>query len=148
MTNIRIATRAVAAALLFSAVAVTMVHADDNGGKNNSTEVRLRTRLAGAAIAGMVPEGNGDFRSRPDRSRTNLSVGVENVNLPANTVLTVSIKLPNAAAATTVGTITLSALHEGELELDSRDGDAIPAVVTGTMVTVSNGATPILTGVF
>ena len=146
MTKIRIATKAVAAALLFSAVAVTLIQADN--GKNNSTEVRLRSRLVGAAIVGTVPEGNGDFRSRPDRSRTNLSVEVEHVNLPANTVLTVSIKLPNAAAATTVGTITLSALHEGELELDSRDGDAIPAVVTGTTVTVSNGATPILTGVF
>lgn len=107
------------------------------------TETRLRTRLSGAAIAGKTPEGSADFRQDTSRNRTRLQVEVENVNLPAGTVLTVMLN-----HATKVGTITLGALGFGELELDSQDGDAVPAVTTGTTITVMNGANAILAGVF
>jgi hypothetical protein len=133
--------RALAIALLFISTA-NMVWAD-GGGK--STETRLRTRLAGAAIQGKTPEGNADFRS-DRRGRMHLNVEVEEVNLPAGTVLRVSVS--HAGVPTAVGTITLSALGFGELELNSEDGDTVPAIVAGDMVVVSDGAVAILAGVF
>ncbi len=121
---------------------------NNNGGVNNngnSTQIRLRTTLAGAAIGGHKPEGNADFRN--DNSRMRLKVEVENVNLPDGTVLTVSII--HNGVATVAGTITFrSSSNENELDLDSQNGDMVPAVVSGDMVTVSNGAQTILAGVF
>src|SRR6266568_4222684 len=119
----------------------------EDGHKNNSqtSQVRLRTTLAGAAIQGKKPEGNADFRS-DSTNRTRLNVEVENVNLPAGTVLTVAIV--HAGVSTTVGTITLSSIGESELELDSQNGASVPAIVSGDMVTVSNGGAVILAGAF
>jgi hypothetical protein len=74
-----------------------------------------------------------------------LQVEVEHVNLPTGTVLVVSVS--HAGAFTSVGQITLRS-GENELELETRDGNTVPAVVTGDMVVVSNAGTPILTGVF
>lgn len=71
---------------------------------------------------------------------------VENVNLSAQTVLTVT--LTHGGAASTIGHITLSALGEGELELNSEDGAVVPAVQTGDVVTVMNGSAAIVTGIF
>jgi hypothetical protein len=119
----------------------SMANADHGNGNNNNAETRLRTRLAGAAIQGQTPEGSADFRVDA-KNRSRLNVEVEHVNLPAGTVLTVSV------GGSAVGTITLSALGFGELELNSQDGDTVPAVKAGDMVVVSNGATAILTGVF
>jgi hypothetical protein len=152
-----------AAALMFSGM--TVARADDGGkgpgansgssnsgpsnsgpGNGGATQVRLRTNLAGAAITGKKPEGNADFRN--DGTRTRLNVEVENVNLPDGTVLTVQVTLPGGVA-TTVGTINLLAANlENELEIDSQNGGVVPAIVSGTMVTVLNGATVILAGVF
>jgi hypothetical protein len=140
-----------AAVLMFGTLNV--VSADDGGkgpgsnngpGNGNGTQVRLRTNLAGAAIAGKKPEGNADFRS--DGTRMRLNVEVENVNVGAGTVLTVHVTLPGSVA-TTVGSITLRAAAENELEIDSQNG-VVPAIVSGTMITVLNGTTVILAGVF
>jgi hypothetical protein len=149
---------AVLAAAVLMAGSVNVVLADDNGkgpggpsggnggnGGNNAAQVRLRTKLAGGAIAGKRPEGNADFRS--EQGRTRLSVEVENVNLPDGTVLTVSVQ--HGTVITVVGTITLnSASPENELELDSQHGDTVPAIVAGDMATVANGAAVILAGAF
>ena len=139
-------THFVLALALFVTGAASIMQAD-NGGRNGqkNNETRLRTRLTGAAISGKTPEGNADFRL-DDKGRSRLNVEVENVNLPANTMLTVSIV--HGAISTSVGTIQLSALGAGELELNSQDGDTVPAVQAGDMVTVANGATKILAGVF
>jgi hypothetical protein len=141
------------AALLLSAVALaaggTLILADDghgNGNNNNNGEVRLRTNLAGGAIAGQRPEGNADFRMEASRNRTRLNVEVEHVNLPQGTVLQVSIS--HAGTATHIGTITLNAFGGGELELNSQDGDTVPVVVAGDMVMVSNAGAVILSGAF
>jgi hypothetical protein len=126
---------------VLAAGTASVAKADHGNGNNNNAETRLRTRLAGAAIQGQTPEGNADFRIDA-KNRTRLNVEVEHVNLPAGTVLTVTV------AGNVVGHITLSALGFGELELNSQDGDTVPAVKAGDMVVVSNGATAILTGVF
>ncbi len=150
MTRSRFLT--VAAALLLS-VAGGSIFADDggkgpnnNGGNNgaNNVQVRLRTTLAGAAIANIKPEGNADFRMQSGRTR--LNVEVENVNLASGTMLTVSVT--HAGVATVAGTITLGGSGETELELDSQNGDAVPAIVSGDMISVSNGAAVILAGAF
>jgi hypothetical protein len=117
-----------------------------NGGSgNNNVEIRLRTKLSGAAIQGRTPSGSADFRS-DSQGRTRLNVEVEDVNLPSGTVLTVAIQ--HGATVTTAGTITLATSAENELELNSQNGDTVPAVLAGDMVTVSNAGVTILAGVF
>jgi hypothetical protein len=134
---------ALAAALL--ALAVTQTVRADHGGKDQTQETRLRARLTGQAIQGVTPEGNADFRS--ETSRTRLQVEVEHVNLPAGTVLTVSLQ-SGANAPAQIGTITLSATGFGELELDSQHGDTVPAVQKGDVLSVANGTAAILAGAF
>src|SRR5579872_5586688 len=108
--------RSALAAALLAAVAVTYAFADDggknanNGNNGNNVEVRLRTNLAGASISGKKPEGNADFRSQSGRTR--LNVEVENVNLAAGTVLTVSVV--HAGVVTVAGMITLNNGAEAE----------------------------------
>ena len=130
--------------------------ADHGGGSNSggktgsggpaSSQIRLKTRLAGAAIDGITPEGEAEFRSNPSRGRSSLKVEAEHVNLPAGTVLTVALQ--HGTVSTAIGQITLNAFGSGELELDSQDGDTVPAVQKGDTVSISNGAVAILVGVF
>ena len=135
-------------AMTVLAIGATGIAVADHGGSNGgaNTETRLRTRLAGAAIQGITPEGNADFRSEPGKTRSRLNVEVEHVNLPAGTMLDVS--LVHGTTTTALGQIKLSALGFGELELNSQDGTTVPAVQTGDMVTVSNAGKTILAGVF
>jgi hypothetical protein len=143
--------KAILATVVLAAGAATIVVADnhnnDNNGNGNNNKTRLRTRLAGAAITGMTPEGNADFRSDSNNNRMRLNVEVEHVNAPAGTSLDVSIQ-HGTSSPMMVGHIMLSATGEGELELNSQDGATVPAVQSGDMVIVSNGGTAILTGVF
>ena len=136
--------KATLAALIMVLGSAEIVRAD-HGDQNNNNEVRLKTRLAGAAIQGKTPEGSAEFRS-DQRGRTKFMVEVENINLPAGTVLDVAVQ--HNGASQTVGQIKLSAAGSGELELESQDGDTVPAVQAGDMVTVSNAGTTILAGVF
>jgi hypothetical protein len=136
------------AALTAAVLALTLtpaIRADHGGSGNQTQETRLRAKLTGQAIQGTTPEGSGDFRS--ESGRTRLQVEVEHVNLPAGTVLTVSIQ-SGANAPVQVGTITLSATGFGELELDSQHGATVPAVLTGDVLSVSNAGTAILAGAF
>ena len=109
---------------------------------SSNTETRLESRLAGAAIGGLLPKGHAKFRSRSNGQRE-LNVEVEKVNLPAGTVLNVLIDNAN------VGQIILSSTLENELELESEHGAVVPSVTPTSTVVVTNaqGAT-ILSGVF
>jgi uncharacterized phage protein gp47/JayE len=118
---------------------------NNNNNNNQGSQVRLRTTLAGAAIQGRKPEGNADFRN-DSQGRMRLNIEVENVNLPSGTVLTVAVV--HAGVSTMVGTITVGGTGESELELESQNGAMVPAIVSGDMVTVSNGAAVILAGAF
>ena len=137
------------ALLIIGAVGIARAdHGNDNNhnNNNNAAETRLRTKLSGGAIQGKTPEGNADFRSEPAKGRTRLNVEVEHINLPAATILDVSVQ--HGATVTLVGHITLNAVGGGELELNSQDGAVVPAVQSGDMVIVSNAGTPILSGTF
>src|ERR1041385_4225564 len=131
-----------AAALL----ALTIAHTAraDHGSSNNdqNQEVRLRARLSGAAIQGVTPGGGGDFRS--ETGRTRLQVEVDHVNLPAGTVLTVSLQ-SGANAPVQIGTIKLSATGFGELDLESDHGAVVPAVQNGDVLSVANAGTTLST---
>ena len=112
---------------------------------NNNAQVRLRTTLAGAVIQGIKPEGNADFRN-DGQGRTRLNVEVENLNLAAGTVLNVAVV--HAGVSTMIGKIRVGNGGENELELDSQNGQTVPAIVSGDMVTVANVAAVVLAGAF
>lgn len=118
--------------------------ADQGGRGDHNNEARLRTRLAGAAIQGKTPEGNADFRS-DQRGRSRLNVEVEQVNMPDNTLLEVS--LTHSGMESQVAEIKLTAGF-GEMGLSSQDGDVAPAVAKGDTATVKAGKSAILAGVF
>jgi hypothetical protein len=148
MRNIFRSHTTLAATLLILGAAVAVRADGDKNGQNNNNqnaEMRSKTKLSGAAIQGKTPEGSAEFRSDA-RGRSRLDVEIENVNLPAGTVLQVSVV--HGTVTTAVGMITLSSHFGGELELNSQDGDLVPAVQSGDMITVSNGAVMILAGVF
>ena len=113
---------------------------------NNNQQIRLRTNLtAGSATSGRRPQGTADFRFQ--NGRTRLEVDVQDVNQPAGTVLTVTVI--HAGVSTIAGTITAGkGGSDNDLELDSQNGDMVPAVVSGDMITVSHGTAVILAGVF
>jgi hypothetical protein len=109
---------------------------------NPNGEIRLESRLAGAAIGGLLPKGHAKFRSGAN-GRRDLNVEVEKVNLPAGTVLNVLVDNAN------VGQITLSSMLETELELESEHGAIVPNVTTTSTVVVTDAqGKTILSGVF
>jgi hypothetical protein len=118
----------------------------NQGQNNNNQQIRLRTNLtAGSATSGKRPQGTADFRFQ--NGRTRLEVDVQDVNQPAGTVLTVTVI--HAGVSTIAGTITVGkGGSDNDLELDSQNGDLVPTVVSGDMVTVSQGTAVILAGVF
>lgn len=105
-------------------------------------ELRMRTALTGGAISGLTPSGRADYRAA-SQGRADFSVQVEDVNLPAGATLDVTV---DGAPA---GTITVSAApaRGGELDLNTQDGDVVPAVKAGSVVVVSNAGAAILSGV-
>jgi hypothetical protein len=103
-------------------------------------DVRLSTKLSGAAIQGVVPSGGADFRARGTERR--FSVEVEDVKLAAGTVLAVLVQ------GTEVGAVALDGLGFADLNLDSRL-DPVPNILPGSLVVVTVKATgqQILSGV-
>ena len=109
---------------------------------NPNGETRLESRLAGAAINGLLPKGEAKFRSRTD-GRRRLNVEVEKVNLPPGTPLNVLVD--NAL----VGQFSLRSSLENELELDSEHGNLVPSITTTSTVVVSDAqGRTIVSGVF
>jgi hypothetical protein len=106
-------------------------------------EVRLRTQLRGGPIGGVAAAGTADFRLRPSRGDRAFSVELENMNLPAGTVLEV---LVNGAS---IGTLRVSGppARGGELELNSRDGASVPTFQPGDVVAIRGASGGLLSGV-
>ena len=108
----------------------------------NDDETIIEAGLIGAAIGGRTPHGKAVFRQRPGNDRK-LEVEVEDVNLPAGTVLNVLV------GGQQVATLTLGALRAGEVELETERGQAVPAITGGTSVVVRNqSGANIVTGAF
>ena len=104
-------------------------------------EVRLRAQLAGARINNMTPKGRAEFRSRGGSSQ--FTVQVENMNFPDGTTFNVEVNGQPLAQQITI------TLLRGGIQLNTNDGDAIPAIGLGSTVVVTDqaGAT-ILAGSF
>ena len=131
----RAALACVALVATFAALAAAPAFASDD-------ETIITAGLSGAVIGGQTPHGKAEFRQRAGGDRK-LEVEVEDVNLPAGTVLNVSVNGQN------VGAITLGALRAGEIELETERGQAVPVISNGASVVVTNqsGAT-IVSGAF
>src|SRR5947209_5551624 len=124
-----------ACALMLSA---TNAAADQSG----SQDTRIVAALSGAAIGGVTPKGEAEFRQRAD-GRRSLEVEVEHVNLPAGTVLNVLID------GVQVGQLTLAPTLENEFEIESEHGATVPSVAVGSTVVVTNAqGQTVLSGVF
>lgn len=109
----------------------------------NAQELRIQTRLTGGAINGVTPSGRARFRSRGTAS--NFSVEVQDVNLADGTKLNVT--LMRGATSIPAGSMTL-ALHIGEIDVNTNDGNLVPQAKAGDIVIVSDTAgTALLTGV-
>jgi hypothetical protein len=105
-------------------------------------EVIIEAGLAGAAIGGQTPHGKAVFRQRPGND-LKLQVEVQDVNLPAGTVLNVFV------GGQQFGTLTIDTLRAGRIELETERGQAVPTVTSGTTVAVRNQAgANIVTGTF
>lgn len=127
------------------ATALTLFGAAATADQGNGSDTRLKTFLTGPSIQGKTPEGRAEFRL-DSNGRARLNVEVERVNLPAGTVLTVSIQ--EGAVVTVAGTMKISGVGETELELESDKGTSVPSIKKGDIVTVSSVGTAILAGVF
>lgn len=110
--------------------------------KDDPTEVIIHASLSGAAIDGVTPKGKAEHRARANGQRK-LEVEVEDVNLPAGTVLDVLIN------GQKVSSLTLNSFHEGELELETEDGQTVPNISAGSSVVVQTRAgVAIVSGMF
>jgi hypothetical protein len=98
-----------------------------------SDEIIINANLSGAAMNGLTPSGKAVFRDRGAGDRK-LEVEVEDVSLPAGTVLNVLV------GGQQIGTITLDALRAGQIELETQRGQAVPPVANGSAVAVRNQA--------
>ncbi|HQU85591.1 MAG TPA: CHRD domain-containing protein [Pyrinomonadaceae bacterium] len=96
--------------------------------------------LTGETIDGVQPRGMGQYIEFAESKVLNVFVG--HVNLAEGTVLTVSV------GETAVGDITLDDDGDGRLRLNSANGDTVPTVTEGAAITVKNGETTVVAGVF
>ena len=125
---------------LVTLIGVSLTWADDS-------EIRLRARLAGPPINGLDPSGSAEFRQRQTQRR--FSAEVEDVNLPQGTVLNVFVDPASVCTGTLLGTITVGPppVRGGDLNLDTRNGDSIPRMNAGNIVSVCTaGGRRVLSG--
>ena len=101
-------------------------------------ETRLRAELEGNAIMGLVPGGKADFRDRlPKKDRQRFSAEVEDVDLEGDT-LNVWVHATLTCDGELIGTITVGGPPDrgGDLNLDSKDGDTVPDMSEGDIISV------------
>jgi hypothetical protein len=96
-------------------------------------------RLTGSPIGGMVPQGFAFSTTLGGIPGSAFQTDVSNVNLPPATSLSVVV---NGAS---VGQIVLSPTRSGTFRIAHPNG---PTIIAGATVTVKNGVTEILSGVF
>ncbi|MDQ3820005.1 MAG: DUF4214 domain-containing protein [Acidobacteriota bacterium] len=105
-------------------------------------DVVNQINLSGPAINNLTPKGVAELRTRADGTQE-FKVEAEDVNLPAGTVLNVLVN------GTSVGSLTIDSFREGELELESENGQMIPKISAGSTVAVkSQAGTTIVSGTF
>src|SRR5437868_6477465 len=97
----------------------------------------LTATLTGAPIAGQTPHGLAAYYPASGNTSARLVAEVDNVNLPANTHLSVFVN------TTSAGMITLDSFHHGVFFSSTP-----PAVAAGDVFAVKNGTATVLSGTF
>src|SRR3954467_2105445 len=87
----------------------------------DNSEVITQATLSGPALNGPTPKGVAKHRARADGS-LRFEVEVEDVNLPAGTVLNVFVN------GNSIGSLTINSLQKGEIEVESERGQTVPAI--------------------
>ena len=100
----------------------------------------LFANLTGATLNGVLPRGFAQYELHS--SRRELEIEVYQINLPSGTSLGVTVD------GASVGNLILEDGGEGELRLRTDNGQTVPMVIIGSTISVSNGATTILSGTF
>jgi hypothetical protein len=118
-----------------------------SGSSGGGTEIRLRARLTGNAIGNIITSGQADFRSRAGRF-IRFSAEVEDVNLPVDSQLEVFVSSSSVCSGTLLGNIVLGPppIRGGDLNLDTRDGEVVPQLSVGKLVSVCFNGAPIVSG--
>jgi hypothetical protein len=98
----------------------------------NTNNVANEEKIRLVPPTGVKAEGSADFRSQVGHVR--LEVEAEVPGDAAGTVLTVTVDTVD------IGTITIGATGEGQLELEAEDGVTVPAIVPGSVVMVTDAA--------
>jgi len=120
-------------AVVLTACALMLSAATAAADQSGSQDTRIVAALSGAAIGGVTPKGDAEFRQRAD-GRRSLEVEVEHVNLPASTLLNVLVDNQK------IGTITLDAFGFGQIELETENGQTFPVINSRTRVVVTDQA--------
>lgn len=103
--------------------------------------LQIEANLAGAAINGLIPRGEAETKTFVDGNRK-FEVDLSGVNLADGTVLQVFVD------GAQVGTLRILAM-QGELQLETKDGQTVPQINSRTRVVVSDQAgNTILAGAF
>ena len=100
----------------------------------------LFANLTGATLNGVLPRGFAQYELHS--SRRELEIEVYQINLPSGTSLGVTVD------GASVGNLILEDGGEGELRLRTDNGQTVPMVIIGSTISISNGATMILSGTF
>lgn len=96
--------------------------------------------LTGPTLNGVLPGGYAEFEIHS--SRVELEVRLSRVNLAIGTPLAIVVD------GTQAGTLFLESGGEGRLRLRSDDGQTVPPVISGSTISVLNGGSQILSGIF
>jgi len=123
---------------------VFQISSSTSSAQITATPPDLVARLFPPAATTTGPFGTAFYDETTVSGGTNrvFHVDVSNVNLPAGTQLGVFLN------GTNVGSIALDPMHHGVLHLSTAGGNTVPTPVAGDPITVRNGTTVILGGVF
>lgn len=102
--------------------------------------ISVRTANLAAPSGSLDPHGSANFKVFSDGSRS-LEVEVENVSLPAGTLLSAFVDGAN------VGQLTVGTDARARLQIESNSGP-VPTVNTGSTVQVRNGNSVLVAGAF
>ena len=105
------------------------------------SDIRIGATLTGAPIGGVTPGGFAEWRLEDD-GRKRLEVNASSLNLPAGTVLVISVN--NAV----IGQMGVSSFGTGFFRIRTQDGQTVPDVSAGMPVTVTNAGNIVLAGTF
>jgi hypothetical protein len=102
---------------------------------SSPTVIKAHTQLSGAAIDHVTPFGNALYRATAKNS--SFTAGALNVNMADGTVVSFNVNGVSVGAGI---------LRDGRvfLRLDSEDGDTVPTVHVGDIITITDAAATIL----